>query len=172
VLGWAYHGLRQDAQAIAALEQARALAREAGRRAVEALALAYLGQVYQKRGQDEHALAALEQALTIRRELGTRNGVGATLDALGRVYAAQGQDDRARAAYEEALVAAREEGDRDGEGQVFGSLMTLWRAAAAAPGNLLRQTGDPRVSGDPGATPAPRRRAAREFPHGQRACLS
>ena len=86
------------AGALAALEQALRLAREAGNRVGEGAALVYLGQVYESLDQYPRALDAYQQVLALARALGERPTEGAMLHESGRTL-------ERLARYEDALDA-------------------------------------------------------------------
>jgi len=96
------------------LDQALALAREAGDAAEEAFCLNNLGVVAWKSGQYGRAKAFLEQSLALRRALGDTRGMATCLNNLGSVHGLLGEYERARRLFERSLTHQRRDEDRTG----------------------------------------------------------
>jgi CHAT domain-containing protein len=102
--------------ALAALEQALRLAREAGNRVGEGAALVYLGQAYESLDQYPRALDAYQQVLALARALGERPTEGAMLHESGRMLERLARYEEALDAQQQALAIAQALGDRAAEG--------------------------------------------------------
>ncbi|MCY7324028.1 MAG: tetratricopeptide repeat protein, partial [Phormidesmis sp. CAN_BIN36] len=81
----------QYPQALEQYQQALAITREIGDRAVEGSTLVNIGSVYRSQGQYPQALEQFQQALVITREIGDRAGEGATLNNMGFAQLLSGQ---------------------------------------------------------------------------------
>jgi CHAT domain-containing protein/tetratricopeptide (TPR) repeat protein len=108
-LGLAYSMLSQYDHAIAAFEQALAIARTRHDRAGEGWALMNLGRVSAQLSRYDHAMGYFEQALAMMRAGHDRRGEGASLNYLGLAHQGLGQYDQAIAFHWQALAIAREE---------------------------------------------------------------
>jgi len=127
-LGWAYYLLSQYDQAIAAFEQALAIARTMHDRVGEGWSLLNLGRVLAQLSRYDPAIGYFEQALAMMRAGHDRRGEGVTLDNLGLAHQRLHQYDQAIAFHRQALAIAREErvllrGEpRSNEGPVLNNL--------------------------------------------------
>ena len=121
-LGECYRSLGEFTRAIDLQEEALAIARGTGNRAVQAVCLGNLGRCYYELGQIARAIDLFEQALAIARETGDRDGEASLLGSLGSCYAGLGQTAQAIDLLEQALAIARETGDRPGEALWLGNL--------------------------------------------------
>ena len=108
-LGLAYSMLSQYDHAIAAFEQALAIARTRHDRAGEGWALMNLGRVSAQLSRYDHAMGYFEQAVAMMRAGHDRRGEGASLNYLGLAHQGLGQYDQAIAFHWQALAIAREE---------------------------------------------------------------
>jgi tetratricopeptide (TPR) repeat protein len=104
------------------LQSALELARTAGERRVEALALGSLGLAYHALGKSQEAKEFLQQSLPIFKEIGDRNGEANSLGNLGNAYQSLGQYPKAIEYYQQSLAIFKEIGDLQVEA---GSLMNL-----------------------------------------------
>jgi predicted ATPase/transcriptional regulator with XRE-family HTH domain len=95
------------------LQQAIALARQAGDFLTVANALSSLGVMVMGQGDLEQAETLLREGLTLMRELGERRGAVSTLTNLSIIPHLQGNMEQAAAIIDEALALARAVGDRD-----------------------------------------------------------
>lgn len=98
--------------AIAHLQQAADLSRQARWRVGYAIASSNLGMIYWQAGQLERATSHLEQGLAIYRRLGRRAGESAVLTKLGTVHSAAGRLTQAADAYKLALAIDAETGSQ------------------------------------------------------------
>ena len=113
--------------AIAAAEQAVALARGAGLAAAEATAQFQLGWVLWRRNTVAEARAPLVRSLTLARALGDRWLESRVLGSLGVVADLEGNNAHAHAYYDQSVQAARASGNRQQESYTLhdhGVLMT------------------------------------------------
>ena len=125
VAGAALDAAGQTPEARLRFEAALSLARQAGDRRCEALALGNLGDLYRNEGRMDEGRAHLTAALALACEFNDRtlqcqlhNGLGTLNFEMGRLDAAGGE-------YESALAIARELGDRRWEGGTLGNLSSL-----------------------------------------------
>ncbi|MGB1592231.1 MAG: tetratricopeptide repeat protein, partial [Promethearchaeia archaeon] len=111
MLGHSYSSGCEHVKGLKLLEQAKALAEEAGDPSFMALVRSSLGYYYQ--GQSEHAkaIAECEQARAIFVELGDREGEGVECVNLGRSYMSLQQYDKAIELFEQALAIHETLGD-------------------------------------------------------------
>ncbi len=112
--------------ALSTQTHALAIARSAGDRAAEALALHHLATVYRRWGRYDDVIGHCGQALAIQREIGDLAGVGATLNTLGIVSRRQGRYADAIQQYQQALESYREAGDPIGVGLELGNLAIVY----------------------------------------------
>ncbi len=101
---------------------ALALARQAGWREAEAIALAELGILRRRAGDLKAATELFTQALDVARQTGWLPLIMARLAGLGNLYAEAGHLDRAADYYTQALPVVREIGSRGGEAVVLANL--------------------------------------------------
>ena len=130
-VSWGWALIFQDQAAAEQGQQALALARAAGRAALQAQALNILGWTASLQGDYPTALDRFEQALAITRQVGDRRQEGGTLHYLGMLVEDKGDYPRALSYYEQSLDLARQVGDRWGEGTTIGML-----------GNIAARLGD------------------------------
>jgi predicted ATPase/class 3 adenylate cyclase len=136
------------------LEAAVALARQCGRRAVEANTLCNLGWLAHLRGDPARSIEFSEAALDVSRHLGNPNIEGVVLCNLAIADEAAGDAARALQRFEEAVAMTQRVGDTRREGQFlnyFGMLHLRQRDLAAARaclerGERLLRAGDDRMS--------------------------
>lgn len=141
-------------EAINALEQAVALATEAGDHAAQARHLGNLALIYYRGGQPEAALAAFDQALTNARADGDRLTEDGLLGNKGNVLRELRRYDEAISHLNQALLIAQEIGDVRGRGIWLSNLgllqddlgkpaeaIPLHREAAAVARSLRDQRG-------------------------------
>jgi CHAT domain-containing protein/uncharacterized protein HemY len=114
-LGFAYYVLSQYDQAIAAFEQASAIARTMHDPAGEGWAVLNLGRVSAQLSRYDQALVSFEQAVALMRQGHDRRGEGISLNYLGLAHQRLHQYEHAMAFHQQALAIAREEGGREGE---------------------------------------------------------
>jgi tetratricopeptide (TPR) repeat protein len=100
------------AQARQALNEAMALAREAGDKSKMARALGILGGLAYSQGDFAVAREHLEESLALSREIAAKREVSSALTSLGLVAHAQGDYTAARALHEESLALGREMGNK------------------------------------------------------------
>ena len=120
---------RQLDEAVAVLEQSRALFREAEDWPGVALALWLLGHLARAQGDYGAARRAYEESAAVYRRLGNRNRAAGALGALGLTLLDDGDPEGARPLFEEALAIWREVGYENG---VAGALRGLGEVARAA----------------------------------------
>jgi predicted ATPase len=125
VRGKAGHAAGRREEAVAALERAVALAREAGEVRLEAAALRALGNAHRESGEDGEARRCFEDALVLARSVGDAGLEGIVLGGLAALDLGRGRSEAARANFERALGLAREVGDRSLEGAVLNNLGLL-----------------------------------------------
>ncbi|HEU4764187.1 MAG TPA: tetratricopeptide repeat protein, partial [Candidatus Eisenbacteria bacterium] len=135
------------------LEEALALARARGDRALTGSLVFELGNVANEEADYALARSLYEEALAIRRELGDRRGLSATLHNLGVIAAALGDLDAADSLYREALALHRELGNRAWEAYSLNGLggVAFYRGDLLASGRyheealpVQRELGDTR----------------------------
>src|SRR5579885_1638345 len=130
-LGSIYRSLGRKELAFRHLEQASALAKEAGDPIEEAWSLNHLGRLYASMGEKERASAYYEEVLERARAYNERILEEVALNNLGWIYSAWGKKKLERKYYEEALTISREIGDRRGEAATLNNL-----------GRVAEDTGD------------------------------
>ncbi len=111
---WALRNLGRADEALAAAEEAGALAAELGDRGGAAAAETAAGAVLADRGDLDGARRAYEGALAFSRDRGDRGGAARALNNLAVVLKGQGDLAAARRLYEEAETIAVETGNRRG----------------------------------------------------------
>jgi len=121
-LGISCYRLGEVAEALARLNEAKELAKQAGSRNGEASALNSLGSVHFSQGDYGRAAELLNQALTISREIGNRYDEANALGNLGSVYTLHGDFAHAAELHNQALMIKREIGDRLGEAYSLNNL--------------------------------------------------
>ncbi|HAZ49105.1 MAG TPA: hypothetical protein DCZ55_32825, partial [Cyanobacteria bacterium UBA11371] len=84
-------------------QQALAIVREVGYRAMEGTTLNNIGAVYGSLGQYPKALEFFQQALAIRREIGDKAEEGTTLNNIGGLLAKQNQPELAIAFFKQSV---------------------------------------------------------------------
>lgn len=94
--------------AVSHLKQAKALAREAGDKALISDAQGQLGFLRLEQGHYVAARTLFEECLVLDRELGNKYGICWLLTALGEVARSQEDYAGARVSYEEGLALAEE----------------------------------------------------------------
>jgi predicted ATPase/class 3 adenylate cyclase/Tfp pilus assembly protein PilF len=109
-------------EAVAAFEQALALARATGDRRQEGVIVGSLGAMYQEQGKGSNAREYIETALLIAREVGNRRAEEGALIKLGVLEREQGRTERACSNFAHALAISREIGNRRDEGMALGGL--------------------------------------------------
>jgi tetratricopeptide (TPR) repeat protein len=130
-LGSIYRSLGRKELAFRHLEQASALAKEAGDPIEEAWSLNHLGRLHASMGEKERASAYYEEVLERARAHNERILEEVALNNLGWIYSAWGKKKLERKYYEEALTISREIGDRRGEAATLNNL-----------GRVAEDTGD------------------------------
>lgn len=90
------------------VEAALALAREAGNRSVEAVALNNLSNLVSDHGDFARAHSLLEEAVAINHELGNRESECLNLHNIGELFVEQGDIEAAQAPLQRALAFSRE----------------------------------------------------------------
>jgi tetratricopeptide (TPR) repeat protein len=113
--------------ALAPLDRALHLAREAGNREAEANALQAIGLAHTKLNQPAEGLGHYEQSLSIKRELGDERGMASSLTHIAFVHQLTGEWDQARAAYQKTIDLQRSIRDARGEGESLMSLAEMER---------------------------------------------
>jgi class 3 adenylate cyclase/predicted ATPase len=108
--------------AVAALEQAIAVARTTQDHASEARGLTIWGQVMEYQGAFREARDYFEQALAQYRQISYGRGEATNLSHLGNIHSYLGDERAARAYYLQALNIRREIGDRAGEATSLNNL--------------------------------------------------
>ena len=140
LLGWTGSTCADQArwpEAIAHLEESRAMCRLAGERPGEAAALNRLGGVHRTLGNLDAARRCQERSIAIASEIGDPGAEGRALNGLGIVLSNAGSLADAIACWERALPLQREVGDRHAEGDVLANLgealcaLERWDEAAA-----------------------------------------
>lgn len=109
-------------QKAARYQRAAELAARAGEQALQARALASLGEVDQKRRRPAAATSSLQQALEIWRQLGDLEQQALVLDQLGSAWRRQGELDLSRDAHQGALDAWRRLGRDAAEATALNNL--------------------------------------------------
>ncbi|HQK15768.1 MAG TPA: tetratricopeptide repeat protein, partial [Anaerolineae bacterium] len=127
-VGGLYYAVSQYRNALDWSYKLLELAKSAGEKRFQAIALNNIGRVYSALGDNQRALEYLEAALAILREVGDRAGEGTTLNNIAGVYSALGDKQRALAQYEAALAIRREVGDRAGEGATLNNIAGVYAA--------------------------------------------
>jgi tetratricopeptide (TPR) repeat protein len=122
MLGDSFYMLCKHVKGLGLLEQARALAVEAGDRKVLGRVCTSLGQNHACQGEHAKAIAEYEQSLAIVVELGNRQGEGATCSNMGASYISLKEYDKAIELLEQSLAIQEELGDRSGQAQTRVSL--------------------------------------------------
>jgi len=115
-----YKGQLQEA--LATLEQVRALSRERGDKVGEAATLIGIAETYTWLARSSETLKAAQQALAIYQELGERSGKAEALYHIGDTYLDLQQIAPALDNIQQSLAIRREVGDRQGEGRSLGLL--------------------------------------------------
>jgi tetratricopeptide (TPR) repeat protein len=126
-LGYAYQMTGRLNEAQTRYEECLALARAAGNRRNEGVALSVLGQIAQARGRLEEAEGYLQQSLAVLREVQDRQGEGVDLSSLGQIAQARGRLEEAEGYFQQSLAIRREVQDRQGEGVVLAQLGLIAR---------------------------------------------
>ncbi len=121
-LGSIYRSLGRKELAFRHLEQASALAKEAGDPIEEAWSLNHLGRLYASMGEKERASAYYEEVLERARTHNERILEEVALNNLGWIYSAWGKKELERKYYEEALDISRQINDRRGEAATLNNL--------------------------------------------------
>jgi len=114
-LGVLYYELQQYQKALDCDNQAVAIERTVGNRAVEALTLTNIGAVYRELGDRQKALEYDNQALHGQRAVGNHTGEALTLTNFGIVYSDLGKMQKALDFFKQALLIERVLGDRADE---------------------------------------------------------
>ncbi|HXZ87995.1 MAG TPA: CHAT domain-containing protein [Candidatus Binataceae bacterium] len=107
------HG--QHDQAMAALEQSLAIARDIGDSIDEGAALNGIGNVFADQGQSERALEYYDRALAVARDAHLAQAEGAVLDNIGSVFQQDGEYEKALDSFRRALAIMQQTGSRAGE---------------------------------------------------------
>src|SRR5262249_9907754 len=115
-------GLASAAESQRVTEEALAIAREVGDRAMEAMALSQLGIIDEHAGRSRDAIPPLEQARTIYRELGDHTGEIRPLNTLGIAYKSLGEYQRGIEVLQEALALCDKTGEARGTITVLNNL--------------------------------------------------
>jgi CHAT domain-containing protein/uncharacterized protein HemY len=102
-------------KAIAKLEEALKLYREAGETSGQAASLFALGKAYSDLGENQKALDYYSQSLPLSRALGDRTIEATTLNNIGQVYSDLGEKQKALDYYSQSLPPRRVVGDAKGE---------------------------------------------------------
>ena len=113
---WRQRSAESMEQAIASLERARQLYRDAGMQASEARMLGDMGVIHWELGRPAEALARYEQSLPLRRAGQDVRGEAMTLSNMGLVYSSTGRLRQAVDSFHSALAIWRREGLRSCEG--------------------------------------------------------
>jgi predicted ATPase/class 3 adenylate cyclase/Tfp pilus assembly protein PilF len=125
IAGAALDAAGQTAEARLRFEAALSLARQAGDRHCEALALGNLGNLHRNEGRMDEGRAHLTAALAMACAIKDRSLQCELHNGLGNLNFAMGRLDEAGVEYESALAIARELGDRRWEGGTLGNLGNL-----------------------------------------------
>ena len=112
-------------EADAVLAPVLAIAREAGDRPVEAMALRELAVASHRLGRTEESRRQYEASRALYESYGPRPRLGALIANLANLQMEMGRMDEARASYQAALALHREVGNRAAEGISLGNLGTL-----------------------------------------------
>ncbi|HEX2133312.1 MAG TPA: tetratricopeptide repeat protein [Actinophytocola sp.] len=134
-LSRARRGLGRPADALGAIRQALAIARENRYRPGEALWSIELGRVEAALGRPAAALEAHQRAAAMHRQIGDRAREASAFDATGEAYRELGRHDEAADFHRLAAAAFRELGDRWRLAVALANLGTALRAAGAAEGD-------------------------------------
>jgi predicted ATPase len=124
-LGAALDNQGNPAAALEVLQEAIALARQAGDRAREGVATRVLALAIQNLGRTAEALELLHRALALHREVGSRYDEAQALGSIGGLERLRGGPDRARPWLQAALAMQGELRNRRAQG------VLLWQLAAA-----------------------------------------
>jgi predicted ATPase/class 3 adenylate cyclase len=125
VAGGMAERLGEATEAKALSEEALALCRETGERALEARVLNLLAGLLQDQGEYTRAQSLLEQAILINREVGDRLAEAINVGNLGLGFLTQGNFAGARAPLERYLTLSRELGNRYYEASAYRHLGLL-----------------------------------------------
>lgn len=121
--------------ALAALDEALALARSGGFRDIEGQVLDAMGVIWRYLNDFGNALALHREALELHRALGDDVAIQRTIESLGTVHLVMGEVDEALSYYSDALVRAKSLGVLDESTELFNKsalgLMQLHRYAEA-----------------------------------------
>ncbi|WP_445172219.1 tetratricopeptide repeat protein [Microcoleus sp.] len=109
-------------KAIAKLEEALNLYREARENAGQAVSLLALGRVYDDLGEKQKALEYYSQSLTLSRAVGDRTGEANTLNNIGTVYSELGEQQKALEYYSQSLPLSRAVGAARGEANTLNNI--------------------------------------------------
>ncbi|MEP6518334.1 CHAT domain-containing protein [Microcoleus vaginatus] len=112
--------------AIAKLEEALKLYRQAGDNRGQALSLLGLGKVYSELGEKQKALEYYSQSLPLFRAVGDRSGEATALNNIGVVYSALGEKQKALEYYSQSLPLSRATGDRGGEARTLNNIGNVY----------------------------------------------
>jgi DNA-binding NarL/FixJ family response regulator len=125
-----------------------ALAREAGLRRIEVIALAQLGTAALRRGQSDQAAAVFDEVIPLVRELGDPQHLATVLESRGMIARLQGDRAKAQALQQESLVLRRSLGNQAGiayclislaDGEDDPDLMAMMLEEALAIGRQLKE---------------------------------
>lgn len=125
----ALHQAGRSADAAARVEEARALAEEAGDRRAQAQAHNLLGVLARAAGELEAARGELERSLALARELDDAEARVAALNNLALVAREAGESERALELTDAALALCAAQGDRHREAALENNLADLHHAA-------------------------------------------
>ena len=109
-------------KAIAKLEEALNLYREARENAGQAVSLLALGRVYDDLGEKQKALEYYSQSLPLFRAVGDRTGEASTLNNIGLVYSELGEQQKALEYYSQSLPLSRAVGAARGEANTLNNI--------------------------------------------------
>ncbi|MEG4005181.1 tetratricopeptide repeat protein [Microcoleus sp. Pol1C5] len=115
-------------KAIAKLEEALKLYREAGDNSAQAISLLVLGRVYDDLGEKQKSLEYYSQSLPLFRAVGDRGGEATTLNNIGKVYDEVGEKQKALEYYSQSLPLSRAIGDRKQEARTLTNIGAVYSA--------------------------------------------
>jgi tetratricopeptide (TPR) repeat protein len=122
MLGTSLVQLSEQVKGVGLLEQARALAVEAGDRRRTSLVCSSLGNFHRLQGEHEKAIEEYEQARAIAVQLGDRQSELVAWHNLGLSYRALKQYDKAIELLEQSLAISEELGDKIGQTKTCSNL--------------------------------------------------
>jgi CHAT domain-containing protein/tetratricopeptide (TPR) repeat protein len=118
-------GLASGPARLVLAEEALALARQAGDRPLEAMALDQCALAQIRANRPERALPLLEESRAIYREMGDEAGGIGPLSSLGLAYSSLEKLDQARGLFEEALALCQKVGDKPRSVRVLSNLAMI-----------------------------------------------